>query len=77
MHQSLLNVTCPEMNMSRYFFFFFLPQSLREVEVSSTSCNGEFNKNVARTLHYIRQRFVQLVSQRRKGSARQVGRKTA
>ena len=45
LHESLPSVTCSKMNMSRNFL---LPQSLREVEVDSTSRNGDCNKNVAR-----------------------------
>ena len=64
------------MNMSRNFLFL---QSLREVGVGSTSCNGDCNKNVARDVHcracYTRQRFWELVSQRRNEIARQVARK--
>ena len=58
LHESLPSVTCSKMNMSRNFL---LPQSLREVEVDSTSRNGDCNKNVARHVHfkacYTRQRF--------------------
>ena len=63
--------------MSRNFFL--LPQPLPEEEVSSSSCNGDCNKNVARHVNfrvcYTAQRSVKLVSQRLNEIARQVARK--
>ena len=73
LHESLLSVTC--------LAIFLLPQPLPEVEVGSTSCNADCNKNVARHVNfrgcYTTQRSVQLVSQRLNEIARQVARKTA
>ena len=42
LHESLPSVTCSEINMSRTFL---LPQSLREVEVGSTSRNGDCTRS--------------------------------
>ena len=59
----------------RRLAIFLLPRSLREVEVGSTLCNSNCNKNVARHVHlracYTRQRSLQRVSQRRGKIARQ------
>ena len=64
LHESLLSVTCPEMNVSRNFFVAAI--SLREVEVGSTSCNKNVARHVPFRAPYTRQQFVQLVSQRHK-----------
>ena len=50
LHESLPSVTCPETNVSRNFFC-CRNRCAREVEVGSTSCNGDCNKNVARHVH--------------------------
>ena len=62
-------------NLSRNIIL-TLPKPLQKVEVGSTLCNGEYNKNTARHVHsracYTKQRSAQLVRQRRKEIARQV-----
>ena len=69
LHEPIPSVTSSEIfGMSRNFLV------AATAEVGFTSCNGDCNKNIARQVHlrelYTKQRFVELVLQRRNEIAR-------
>ena len=72
LHEPTPSVTSPEICMSRNF------SVAATAEVGFSSCNGDCNKNIARQVHLrelnTKQRFVELVFQRRNEIARQVAR---